>query len=128
MEKTITEKEIDYLKHWQGHNMFNYNVKYNRFFSYLLIFIPIISLFFASFLTVYYNNPYFYQNFSYISPIHVFLITSILFLILILVFYPKFKEGKEDIEKSFRVYHKKIKRRYDKIGVNTKCLDEPNNP
>jgi|TARA_Y100000310_G_scaffold119570_1_gene118331 uncharacterized membrane protein YagU involved in acid resistance len=122
--KYITEKEIDYLKHLQEHNMFNYNVKLTWLFGISSITISILLSMAILIVTLYYNLSYLNQNFS-----NGILLVCVLFIIAFLplsasVYYLKIKGDRKNIQKGFKKYHTKIKERYKEIGLDIDSLNK----
>ncbi len=116
--KYITEKEIDYLKHLQDHNIFNYNVKFDWFFHIVSIYTPLFLSFALIIITLYYNIPYLNQNFS--NSILLGFVTTLIILLVFLILFCFFKTRRaiKNIQKGFKKYHKKIQERYKEIGLD----------
>jgi membrane protein insertase Oxa1/YidC/SpoIIIJ len=122
--KYITEKEIDYLKHLQEHNMFNYNVKFDWFFHIASTYTPLFLSFALIIIILYYNIPYLNQNFS--NGILLGFVTSLILLLVFIILFCFFKtrENIKKIQKGFKKYHAKIKERYKEIGLDIDSLNK----
>lgn len=114
MEKEDKEKmllEIDYLKHLQEHNMFNYNIKHQKYISYIAIIIAI-------FLGIFSLIANFNKNLDIFYLTIFFVLLIIILVLLLMLSYERFKRDVFPETSGFMNYHSKIKDRYKKFGID----------
>ena len=121
-ERYILEKEIEYLKHLQEHSMFNYNVKFNGFF-FISSIITTVILSIIILIVALYNVPYFNQTFSANTLLTVVSLLIILLALIILFFYSLIEVDITEIKKVFVKYQKKIKKKYEEMGLSIDFLN-----
>ena len=116
------EKEIEYLKHLQEHNMFNYNVNKDIIHSLSSIFLSVILVFLTLVLLIY--------NSSLIQNENIVFYFGILFLIfffinlIILERYIKAKCAIKSTQKAFKNFHVKIQDRYKMMDIDIDALSK----
>jgi len=113
----ILQKEIDYLKHRQEHNFFNYNVHYNWFYTSIIICTTVIFSFVAILASV-----------MKIDKIYTSIFILFVFALWIMVFYfleSKLKKKVKVIENNFQWMHKKIRIKYKNMDIDIDAIDNP---
>jgi len=116
--------EIDYLKHLQEHNFFNYNLKINWFFNVVSISSALSLSLIIILMTLYYNTPSFNENLS--NSMFLQIIVFLMITLTLIILFSRLRINKliKTIEDNFKSNHGKIKEKYKKLGVDLKSLKQ----
>lgn len=110
-----TNLEIDYLKHLQEHNMFNYNLKHNEYLAGVAIVI-------AMFIGIFSFIENFLNVFGIMFSAIVYILLTIILVLIVSLFYEKSKNEVCPETQGFRKYHFKIQSKYKKLGLDIEEL------